>query len=75
MRRWCRTEFYDNYVAKGETKAQQQDNRRQAFHRAVDRAQKENLIGVRVSPGGQTLIWLATADTTNPEYNLAREPS
>ena len=70
-----RTEFYAIFVAKGETKAQQRDSRRQAFHRAVDKAQKENLIGVRVLPSGQTLIWLATADTTDSEYNLRREPS
>jgi hypothetical protein len=70
-----RTEFYAIYVAKGETKVQQQDNRKHAFHRNVDKAQKENLIGVQVSPNGQTLLWPATADTTNFEYNLQREPS
>ena len=70
-----RTEFYAIYVAKGETKVQQQDNRKHAFHRNVDKAQKENLIGVQVLPNGQTLLWLATADTTNFEYNLQREPS
>jgi hypothetical protein len=70
-----RTAFYAIYVAKGETKVQQQDNRRQAFHRVVDKAQKENLIGVQVLPNGQTLLWLATPDTTDFEYNLQREPS
>jgi hypothetical protein len=70
-----RTAFYAIYVAKGETKVQQQDNRKHAFHRNVDKAQKENLIGVQVLPNGQTLLWLATADTTDFEYNLQREPS
>ena len=71
-----RTEFYAIYVAKGETKRQQQDNRRQAFHRAVDKAQKENLIGVRVLPSGQTLSVAGNPDTTERRIQPGqREPS
>ena len=67
--------FYAIYVAKGETNIQQRDNRRARIPPQVDKAQKENLIGVRVLPGGQTLLWLATPDATDFEYNLQREPS
>ena len=70
-----RAAFHAIYVAKGETATQKQDNRKHAFHRNVDKAQKENLIGVQVLPNGQTLLWLATADTTDFEYNLQRGAS
>jgi hypothetical protein len=59
-----RREFYSLYIAKGETPIQQQDNRKHRFRYCIDRAQRDNVIGVRVT-GGQTLIWLA--DTTREE--------
>jgi AAA domain len=58
-----RHEFYSLYVAKGDTPAQQQDNRKHRFRYCVDRAQRENVIGVRVIEG-KTLVWMAAADTT-----------
>jgi hypothetical protein len=54
-----RGEFNKNYVAKGETKRQQQDNRKHAFRSAVTQAQRLNLIGVRVYED-RTLVWHAT---------------
>ena len=54
-----RGEFNKIYVAKGETKRQQRDNRKHAFRRAVTQAQSLNLIGVRVYED-RTLVWHAT---------------
>ena len=56
-----RREFYNLYVAKGDTPAQQQDNRKHRFRYCSDRAQRDNLMGVRVI-GGVTLVWLATSE-------------
>ena len=56
-----RGEFNKNYVAKGETKRQQQDNRKHAFRSAVTQAQRLNLIGVRVYED-RTLVWHATQE-------------
>jgi hypothetical protein len=61
-REQVRKEFYARYPAKGDNATQQQDNRKHRFNYCVTRAQNERLIGVRVVPNGQTLIWLATAD-------------
>jgi AAA domain len=61
-REQVRMEFYARYPAKGDTPQQQQDNRKHQFSRCVARAQADKLIGVRVTPQGQTLIWLAAAD-------------
>ena len=54
-----RAEFNKSYVAKGENKRQQQDNRKHAFRRAVIQAQRLGLIGVRVYDD-RTLVWHAT---------------
>ena len=56
-----RQEFYNLYVAKGDTPAQQQDNRKHRFRYYSLRAQRDNLMGVRVI-GGVTLVWLATSE-------------
>jgi hypothetical protein len=63
-REQVRTEFYARYPAKGDNPTQQQDNRKHRFNYCVTRAQNEKLIGVRVMPNGQTLMWLVAADHT-----------
>jgi AAA domain len=52
-----RKAFYAIYIAKDADPKQQQMARRQAFHRAVDKAQAATLIGVRVTDA-RSLIWL-----------------
>jgi hypothetical protein len=53
-----RGEFYKTCVADKDDD-EKQDTRRKRFIRCVERAQILNLIGVRVMPSGQTLVWLA----------------
>jgi AAA domain/Bifunctional DNA primase/polymerase, N-terminal len=60
-----RAEYYKIYVAKGDTQPQQQDARRQAFYRCVDKAQVANLIGVHVSDS-QRVVWLADSHDGAP---------
>jgi hypothetical protein len=55
-----REAFYKIYVVHSQGDAdQKQDTRKKAFGRCIERAQAENLIGVRVSAEHRTLLWLA----------------
>jgi hypothetical protein len=54
-----RDQYYKVYVVKSDAPAQQQDARRQAFYRCVEKAQHRNLIGVDVTES-RRLIWIAT---------------
>ena len=57
-----RPKFYAIYLPKGDNPEQQQDSRKHAFRRAVEKAQLASLIGVRVEPGGRTLLWLTAPE-------------
>lgn len=63
-----RAEFYRIYLPKGDTERQKQDNRKHRFSYCETRAQRDDLIGVRVLPNGQELMWLGALGTTdNPQ--------
>jgi hypothetical protein len=66
----ARTEYYKICIVDGDTAEEKQDTRRKRFSRSVERAQELNLVGVRVKPNGQTLIWLATGPAEPVAINL-----
>jgi predicted HAD superfamily Cof-like phosphohydrolase len=63
-----REAFYKIFPAEGDNLTQQQDSRRQAFHRAVKNAQDNNLIGIQVDHSNRTLIWLSDAAPIQPRW-------
>jgi AAA domain len=57
--RLVRQEFYTRFLAEG-TPEQKADTRRKAFKRAVDEAQRDELVGVREDEDGVTWIWMTS---------------
>jgi hypothetical protein len=58
-----RRAFYDSYIVASEDAAsaeRQQDSKRKAFIRAVEKAQTRRLIGARAFPNGRQIVWLVT---------------
>jgi AAA domain-containing protein/bifunctional DNA primase/polymerase-like protein len=62
-----RKEFYRICMVDGDTAEQKQDTRKKRFARAAERAQELHLIGVRVEPWGQELMWM-TAPGAEPQH-------
>jgi hypothetical protein len=60
-----RAAYYKIYVAKEADPEQQQNARRQAFYRCVEKAQVANLIGVHVTDT-RRVVWLADAAPVPP---------
>ena len=58
-----RRAFYDSYIVASDdavSAEQQQDSKRKAFIRAVEKAQTRRLIGARAFPNGRQIVWLVT---------------
>jgi hypothetical protein len=60
-----REEFYKAYACKGDY-AQQQETRRKAFNRQLDRGRTQGLIGTR-EVGGETYIWMVPTQGANSD--------